>query len=318
MKKVGVIRKNYQYKLSTIQNRFAFMTKSAIRNWMILPIIVGLIFTLLINSITLLFGDQEVIIMFLNFYNKSKQSTFPDYTTMLLRFDAILQLVSVLLLFIAVAKFEFLPNRKAKTLKWGILFSIVSMVIYGFAFRMISNHQAAANMFFYTSLLYLLLWYIEQQGINDTPILNQIKLLPLIFTFFYTMGQPGVQKLFYSQEVIPKYIEMFQDSFLAQLPGGIPPFIYLIGIFEVLVPIMLFISLLRLEFSPHKERIFLSLALFISSCTFIMLAFGLSVLLNYPGATNLIFYAIFSFLLFIYTYKNGNSDIGNNRNIGNF
>lgn len=114
------------------------------------------------------------------------------------------------------------------------------------------------------------------------------------------MGQPGWNKLFNTSEVMGNYVRMFQESFLASLPGGIPPFIYLLGVCEVAVPLLMLMALVRREFLPLQNRTFLSWAMLVSMTTFIMLAFGLSVLVNYPGATNLIFYAIISLGLWLY------------------
>ena len=118
------------------------------------------------------------------------------------------------------------------------------------------------------------------------------------------MGQPGFQKLFNSSKVMGQYVSMFQDSFLAQLPGGIPPFIYLLGLLEFSVPLLLLVSAVKREWLPSRPQTFFSWAMLISITTFIMLAFGLGVLLNFPGSTNLIFYAIISLGFYTYTQAN--------------
>lgn len=275
----------------------------------VVPIVVGLILTMLINGIALISGGSEAVGMFMNFYNRAKIENLPLYSTPTLLIVSVLQIASALLLVVSLIKREFIFSKETNNLKWGVFIGILSVVLYGFAVRMISNHQAAANLFFYTGLLYLLLWYIEKNSSSAQSLFEKIKTLPIFFTLFYTMGQPGIQKLFNAVQVIPRYEAMFKDSFLVQLPGGISPFIYILGILEIAVPILLAIGIVKFEFLPTKNKVFLSLAILVSALTFIMLSFGLTVLINYPGATNLIFYAIFC--LFFYEYCVVKSDENN-------
>lgn len=270
---------------------------------MLLPITAGLIITMLINGMALLTGGHEMSTAFMNFYNKKATGGFPAYSTFVMLAVAVVQLASTLLLVWALVKRFLQGDRSGAPLKWGIWLALVSVVLYGFATRMISNHQAAANLFYYTGLLYVLLWYVERQSTGRVQCFEQVKLLPMFFTLLYTMGQPGIQKLFFAGEVVPKYVMMFKDSFLAQLPGGIPPFIYMLGVFETLVAVLIVVSLVRLEFLPTRPKTTLSLALLLGSLTFVMLCFGLSILLNYPGATNLVFYAMFCLFFYIYAVK---------------
>ncbi len=275
---------------------------------MLLPITVGLIMTMFINGTALLTGGHEMSATFMNFYNKRAAGVLPAYSTFVMLATAVVQLTSSILLVWALVKRFLQGDRSGALLKWGIWMALVSVVLYGFATRMISNHQAAANLFYYTGLLYVLLWYVERQSTGRGQRFAQVKLLPMFFTLLYTMGQPGIQKLFFADEVVPKYVMMFKDTFLAQLPGGIPPFIYMLGVFETLVAVLVVVSLVRLEFLPTRSKTTLSLALLLGSLTFIMLTFGLSILLNYPGATNLVFYAVFCLFFYIYAVKHTHDD----------
>ncbi len=277
------------------------MKKITVSELILVPVVIGLIFSMFINGITLIQGNPETIGTFMNFYNRIPVETLPSFSMPAMLFVAALQILTVLLLITALIKRQFLFHQDTRILKWGIWTAILSVVMYGFAVRMISNHQAAANLFYYTGLLYLLLWYVEKHTESIDTLFEKLKVLPLFFTMIYTMGQPGFQKIFAPQEVIPKYVEMFKDSFLAQLPGGIPPFIYLLGVFEITVAILLIISVVKREFLPAKNKLFFSIAMITGTLTFIMLAFGLSVLLMYPGATNLVFYAIFCLFFYYYT-----------------
>ena len=184
----------------------------------IVPIIVGLIFTMLINGVALIFGGLESASMFVNFYNRTKIEILPFYSSLTMFVVAVLQVVCALLLTASVLKKEFVFTKETNLLKWGLLAGILSVVLYGFMTRMISNHQGAANLFFYTGILYFTLWYVEKRSVDSHPLFEKIKLLPIFFTLFFTMGQPGFNKIFDSAKVIPNYENMFKDSFLAQLP----------------------------------------------------------------------------------------------------
>lgn len=284
------------------------MNTTHIRQVILLPIIVGLIFSMGIDAALLLQGKSETIHLFMNYYNNRPAVEFPGYATGSLMISAIFQLITVILCVISLIKLEFLLNSGAKFLKLGLLAAIVSLAFYGFSVRMISSHQASANLFFYGAFLYFVLWYVERQtGVsNPNCLFNKIKLLPIFFVIFYTMGQPGYNKLFDTDTVMGPYLNMFKDTFLAQLPGGIPPFIYFLGVCEFIVPILLIVSVVKGEFLPERKKLFFDISMFITVATFIMLAFGLKILLNYPGSTNLVFYAIVT--LGFYAYANRTVD----------
>lgn len=268
----------------------------------ILPIYVGLIFTMFINGWTLLTGDNSIHLEYLNIYNRTPLSGYPDYYTIVFYTIAVLQLIVPFLLLFSLFKKELSKKGNANYFKWAILVAILSVTLYGYMVRVSSNHGGAATLFFYAVLLYFLLWLMEKRDINiNSNLFNSIKTLPIYFMLFYTMGFPGWQKLINSTEVMGKYSKMFNDSFLSKLPGGIEPFIYFVGILEILVPILLVISLAKKEFQKQASSIFLNFALLVSISTFVMLSFGLSVILNYPGATNLVFYGIFTLGLYYYS-----------------
>ncbi|SMO59511.1 hypothetical protein SAMN06265379_103204 [Saccharicrinis carchari] len=171
--------------------------------------------------------------------------------------------------------------------------------------RLLSNHGGSANLFFFVSLLYFLLWWLERQSSNNSlKLFNHIRILPLYFMLFYTMGFPGWEKIMNSAQVMGRYINLFSNSFLSKLPGGINPFIYFLGLMELSVPILLVVSLIKSEFSLKKYPFYLILAIYITIITFVMLCFGLSVILNFPGATNLVFYSIFTLGLYYYVVAN--------------
>ncbi len=272
------------------------------RTLIIIPILIGLIFTMFINGWQLLTGGKEAFSMYINIYNAKKIENYPNYFGVLFFVIGLLQVAASFLFSYALLKGEFLKDKLATHLKWALLISICSITIYGFMLRVTSNHNGAATLFFYLVFLYFLLAFIERQSIKSiSTLFNQIKLIPIYIMLFYTMGYPGYQKVFNGPEVIGGYVNLFQDSFLAKLPGGIPPFIYFLGTLEILVPILLLISFFKKEYRKNKSPLFLDLSFLLTITTFILLSFGLNVLLNYSGSTNLIFYAILSFALYLYS-----------------
>lgn len=272
-----------------------------LRSLIIIPVGVGLIFTMVINGWTLLTGGDPTHLEYLNYYNRTNIDQYPSYYTILLYLTAILQLIAPIFLIIALVQLEFLVDKNAMFFKWGIFLSILSVALYGFMVRLLSNHGASATMYFYVVNLYLCLWFVEHRDNNlNQKIFNKIKILPIYFMLFYTMGFPGWQKIVNSSDVMEGYIKVFSNSFLSRIPGGIEPFIYFLGILEITVPILLIISLVKKEFLLNRSTLLLDWSLFLSVCTFMILSFGLGVVLNYPGSTNLIFYAVFTLGLYVY------------------
>lgn len=277
------------------------MNNLTIKKVIMIPIGIGLIFTMMMNGWALLTDSEEIHLTYLNNYNRTTVKDFPAYFAILFYLIAILQLMTAVFLIISLLQREFLENKNTKFFKWGLFFSILSVTFYGFMVRLLSNHTAAANLYFYAGLLYFCLWYIEHRKNNvNSGLFMKVKILPVYFMLFYTMGFPGWQKMANSTEVMGRYTDLFYDSFLSKIPGGIEPFIYLLGVLELSVAVILIISLIKGEFLLDKSTQFLDLSLLISVCTFIMLSFGLGFIFNYPGATNLVFYAIFTLGFYAY------------------
>lgn len=277
------------------------LKENSIQYLITIPIYIGLIFTMLINGWNLLTGGETVFLKYLSIYNSLPLENYPSYFMILFYLIGVVQVVVALILAYALSKREFLGKRPSTNLKWGLILAIFSVSIFGFMVRIVSNHSGAANLYFYMTLLFFLLWYVEKQSLdNDLSIFNRVKLLPIYFSVFYTMGFPGWQKIVNTSEVMGKYVKMFSESFLAKLPGGIEPLIYFLGAMEIAVTIILILSLVKMEFWHMTRFSRLNTALLISIVTFIMLSFGLSILVNYPGSANLILYSISTFGLYLY------------------
>ena len=283
------------------------LSEKSMERLIILPILVGLIFTMAINGWYFVMGEEPVILKYLNVYNNNPLASYPGYFRYLFGFSGILQLVAALTLTAGLIRRDILGNRPVSVLKWGILFAMFSVLIFGFMARITSNHNGAANLYFYLVLLYLLLWYVEKNiSLEGSGIFEKMRLLPVYISVFYTMGFPGWQKIMNTSEVMGKYVNMFSTTFLSRLPGGIPPFIYFLGFLEIAVPVLLLLSIVKKEFLSKKNPFLLNTALFITICTFVMLSFGLGILLNYPGSTNLILFALFTLGLYCYVKSTGN------------
>lgn len=277
------------------------LNESFVARMMYLPLLIGLLFTSIINGWNFLGGGKMAHIAFLSIFLNTPFDSYPAYFTIVFYVVGVLQLVAALLILYTICTSGFWKNKYTNVLKWSLLILLFSISIYGFMVRDMSNHPGAATLYFLIGLLYFLLWFTENESpIPNGKLFNYIKIIPIYFAIFYTMGLPGWQKLIHTSEVMDKYVTMFQSSFLADLPGGIPVFIYLLGLFEFIVPILLVVSLSKREIVFNKPPLFLNIALFVTILTFIMLSFGLSVLVNYRGSINLVFYAVFTFGFYLY------------------
>jgi len=119
--------------------------------------------------------------------------------------------------------------------------------------------------------------------------LREIEVLPLYAVLFYTMGLPGFSKIFHHEMVLPKYVGMFENTLIGSFPG-VSPAIYLLGLMEIGVPILILISAARLEFLSAKPKLWLEAALILTLATFAALGFGLRLIQNNDGAASLYFY----------------------------
>lgn len=258
-----------------------------------------------LNAWNLLDTSHEGLLAYLNIASREPVTTLADMQLMLLRVIGIVNGLAVVILVFAVLKLEvFQLNGRLTFLRWGLFAVLVSLVLFGGLLRFAANQQGAALLFFATSLLYLLIESCVSVQVltDDKHWAGQIN-LPLYLMLFYTMGLPGYAKLFNAPTVLPRYEKMFSGSLIAQMPGGTAAMIQLMGILELIVALLILISLLKGEFKLYASKTYLRSALFLAIVTFSMLCFGLLVINNYQGALNLVFYAVFTFLLLLLTYK---------------
>jgi peptidoglycan/LPS O-acetylase OafA/YrhL len=101
------------------------------------------------------------------------------------------------------------------------------------------------------------------------------------------MFYSGKEKLFDDNGNAPSAIQQqFQGSFLAKVPG-VDAAWTILGILEFGVALLLIVSLLRVEFLPHRAKVFMQLALAVALLTFACLAFGQTATKQFQGVASL-------------------------------
>lgn len=106
--------------------------------------------------------------------------------------------------------------------------------------------------------------------------------------YFLTFLLAGGGKV--AERRVPQwFIDQFSKSFLAKVPGLAMAY-WSIAAIECLVPVLLLVSLGRLEFVPGSDAYFLKLAVGVSSILFAILGFGQRLVVDFPGAANSFFY----------------------------
>lgn len=253
-------------------------------------------FSLGVNGYAVLTGDEAVHAMFLSFLAKSPVEV-SSFSVLLLKLSVIVGFLAIVFFAVGLVR-ELLQKKAVGYYSWGLWTAMLSIVLYGLPVRLASNHNLAATLFFFAGLLFLLMMWVSKREEISCSFFDKVKLLPVYFLALYTMGQPGYNKLFNTDAVMGGYVRMFEGSILAEMPGGIPPFIYFLGVLEVLVFVLFLVSFLMGEFLPNHKKIVLKTGLMVMNATFVMLSFGLGLLLIYPGAVQLLMYAAFTTLIY--------------------
>lgn len=133
-------------------------------------------------------------------------------------------------------------------------------------------------------------------------ILSNIQWLPLYAVLGYTMGLPGYLKIFEHDRVIGNYTQMFQDTFIHQFPGT-SFMMYVIGVMEILVPVLLLVSIVKKEFLVGYAKTWLLAANILTLVTYAVLGFGMRFIENHPGAANLYFYFMLTLIVYLWIQK---------------
>ncbi|REC42682.1 hypothetical protein [Chryseobacterium pennipullorum] len=267
-----------------------------------------LFFFLIFNASGMFFGNNDTHLKYLNIYSREPLAVISFSQVMIFRMIGFVLGIAAVFYLISLCTVEAVGSeRRYFFLEWAAFTSIVGLSLFGGLIRSVGNQQGAANIYFFTILLYLSLRLIEKKyGQVSKFILKEMYLLPVYFTLFYTMGLPGWAKLFGHAKVIEKYERMFAGSFVADLPGGTPFMIYFLGILELIIPILLIISLVKGEFKWGKAKPWFNMAMVITCLTFMMLCVGLTIIFNFAGAANLIFYFVLTFFILASARKENN------------
>ena len=101
------------------------------------------------------------------------------------------------------------------------------------------------------------------------------------------MFYSGKEKLFDDDGHAPAgIVQQFQNSFLAKVPGTDAAWVIL-GVLEFGVFVILLLSLIRLEFLPHRKKSAMQVALAVAMFTFACLAFGQTATKQFEGTASL-------------------------------
>jgi hypothetical protein len=104
------------------------------------------------------------------------------------------------------------------------------------------------------------------------------------------MFYSGKEKLFDDNGNAPQGIKtQFQGTFISHFPGTDAAWIIL-GVLEFAVFTILLLSLIRLEFLPHREKWLLQVGLSIAMLAFACLAFGQTATKQFSGTASLYTY----------------------------
>ena len=101
------------------------------------------------------------------------------------------------------------------------------------------------------------------------------------------MFYSGKEKLFDDDGHAPAgIVKQFESSFLSTVPGTDAAWVIL-GILEFAVFVVLLLSLVRLEFLPHRDKSAMQVAIAIALITFACLAFGQTATGQFEGTASL-------------------------------
>ena len=104
------------------------------------------------------------------------------------------------------------------------------------------------------------------------------------------MFYSGKEKLFDDNGHPPQsVVQQFHGTFVDTFPGTHAAWIIL-GVLEFAVFALLLLSLLRLEFLPHRDKWFLQIGLAVAMLAFACLAFGQTVTKQFAGTASLYTY----------------------------
>lgn len=261
---------------------------------------VGMFFSFGYVGYTMAFSNEETLTKFINFASV-KDISLSSLNAIFLRISGVISLLSALCLAYGITKSIFVLENGKKYLLWGILLGLFSLMFYGLPVRLASNHAFSFNIFAYLVLLFWLFRYIKN-SVSDV-YLETFQYLPIYGLLFFTMGQPGYRKLFNAEYIMGNFKEQFADTILSQMPGGVPPFVYFLGVCQFIVPFILLVSLLKKEYLPNSNKLWLKISIVATLAVFFMLSLGQILTLTYIDVTKLFIYSVLTIVIYVEVEK---------------
>ncbi|ALM15451.1 hypothetical protein [Mycobacteroides abscessus] len=111
-------------------------------------------------------------------------------------------------------------------------------------------------------------------------LVRRLGLVSIQIVFIYTLGLSGAVKLLNWHNVMAKYIDMFNPTFVSHFPGTVVA-IYATGGLEIVAALLFIASIVRREFLDDVDRVFLNFAFLLALIIFAILGFGLKLLAEY-------------------------------------
>ena len=124
------------------------------------------------------------------------------------------------------------------------------------------------------------------------------KILPIHLTYIMTFALAGGGKVMNFAPTVGYFTKKFETTFLVSLPGGMGPQVAAIAGGELIIVAVLVVSLIKGEFLPNRDRLFLKLGIFGSSIMFLNLGFGMRLVRDHSSAASLFTYFALTQLLF--------------------
>lgn len=125
---------------------------------------------------------------------------------------------------------------------------------------------------------------------NRSKVIAAGKIVPIQLMYLTLFGFAGVQKFLNFGGTTAHFENIFKDTFVPSLPGGMALQVGFIAGVEVIIGLLFIISMLRKEFLPGACRVWIIIGLILSSLLLIHLSIGQRLMADYSGAANSFFY----------------------------
>lgn len=136
---------------------------------------------------------------------------------------------------------------------------------------------------------------------NRNKVMAAGKVLPIQLMYLTLFGFAGVQKFLNFAGTTAHFENIFKDTFVPSLPGGMALQVGFIAGVEVLIGLIFLVSLVRKEHLPGACRVWIIIGLILSSLLLIHLSIGQRLMADYAGAANTFFYFGLTQILIYFT-----------------